>query len=94
MVPLNGRMRAEHRSLYEVWTIAIPSGDARSERNAGAATFFQMRNAASQNAAPMRLNIRWYIAARFAFLFVPAAEISVGTQAPMFCPMMMGIDVT
>ena len=48
-------------------------------------------NTRSQNKAPRTLKTRWYMAARFAFLLVPMDEIKVGTQAPMFIPIIIGI---
>ena len=70
---------------------AIPNIVAGCVSSAGAASSFTRLNTLSQTTVPMILNIRWTIAARRAFLFVPMEERMAVMQVPIFCPMMMGI---
>ena len=50
-----------------------------------------MQKTLIQTMEPMTLKLRWTMAARFAFLFVPKEARMAVMHVPMFCPMMMGI---
>ena len=80
-----------HNRLKAEWTVAIPASVALSDKIAGANSARTMQKTLSQTMEPMTLKLRWTMAARFAFLFVPKEARMAVMHVPMFCPMMMGI---